>query len=498
MESSKFSALKEKFYEINALQSASHLMEWDQQTYMPNGAAEARAEHLGILSRLAHQVLISDGTQKLVEEAAKEVEPGSEEAAFVRVVQRQLDLATKIPTRLVEEKSKLISKAHNIWVTAKKTSQFKPFEPYLQQIFELSQEEANHLGYKEHIYDALIDQYEEGTTTAECKQVFESIKQPLVSLVHQIKEKGQQPDDKILHKGEWDQRTLEQIIKEMLQTIGFDLQRGRVDLSAHPFCTNWSLTDVRLTTRYVPYPSSAILTCLHEGGHGMYEQGSSKKWDRTPLEGGVSLGVHESQSRLWENIIGRSYAFWQYFLPKFIPAAPALANVKLEDWYRANNKVEPTFIRVESDEITYNLHVLLRFELECDILSNKLAIHDVPEAWNAKMKEYLGITPPDHAHGCLQDVHWSEGLIGYFPTYTIGNLLSYQIWDTLCNEITNTKELIAKGNFKPILTWLQEKIYQHGKRYSPKDLTQKITGKPLGATNYLEGLSKKYKEIYQL
>ncbi len=498
MNSTTFAALKERCYEINALESASHALEWDQQTCMPPGGAEARAEHLGILSRLAHEMLINDETRKLAEAAKTEVQPGSEEEAFVRVIERKIDLATKVPTKLVEEKSKLASKAQDVWIRAKKNSDFESFEPYLAQMFERCKEEANYLGYKEHIYDALLDQFEEGSTTAECKQVFESIKAPLIALIHQIKTSDQQPDTAVLSQGHWDQAKLEQTIKEMLTTIGYDLNRGRLDVAAHPFCSGWSINDTRITTRYIPYPSSAILTCLHEAGHGMYEQGSLQKWDRTPLAGGISLGVHESQSRLWENIIGRSKEFWHYFLPKFAQVAPELSSVSLDKWYRANNKVEPSFIRVESDELTYNLHVLLRFELECDILSDTISVKDVPEAWNAKMNKYLGVTPPDHAHGCIQDVHWSAGLIGYFPTYTIGNLLSYQIWNTLRKDVPNTKELVSQGNFQPILSWLQEKIYIHGKRYTPKDLIQKVTGKPLGASDYLEGLTAKYKEIYDL
>jgi carboxypeptidase Taq len=284
----------------------------------------------------------------------------------------------------------------------------------------------------------------------------------------------------------------------LVQAIGFDFTRGRQDTAPHPFCTGWSIGDIRLTTRYKPYIGSAIFGSLHEAGHGMYEQGSPMSWDRTPLAGGVSLGVHESQSRTWENIVGRSKAFWSYFLPALQGKFPALDGYDLDTFYRAINKVEPSYIRVEADELTYNLHVLTRFEIECDILSDKLKVKDLPEAWNAKYSEYLGITPRNDAEGCLQDVHWSTGLIGYFPTYSMGNLLSYQIWGALQNDVPNTDELMAAGNFAPILGWLQENVYSQGRRYTPKELIQRVTGKPMAATDYLAALEKKYTEIYDL
>ncbi|HZH97453.1 MAG TPA: carboxypeptidase M32, partial [Fimbriimonadaceae bacterium] len=312
-----------------------------------------------------------------------------------------------------------------------------------------------------------------------------------------IQERGKPVDDSGLH-GEWDQAKQREFTEMLVKAIGFDMERGRQDTAPHPFCTGWSVGDIRLTTRFKPYIGSAIFGSLHEAGHGMYEQGSPERWDRTPLAGGVSLGLHESQSRLWENIVGRSKAFWQRFLPDLQARFPELGSYDLETWYRAINKVQPSYIRVEADEVTYNLHVLVRFEIECDVLTGKLAVRDMPDAWNAKYTEYLGVTPRNDSEGCLQDVHWSMGSIGYFPTYSMGNLLSYQIWRTLQRDLGDTDALISSGNFAPILEWLQEKIYRQGRKFAPKDLVQQVTGKPMGAEDYLAGLQEKYSGIYGL
>jgi len=492
---SKIQQLKDRLADVNALHCAVAIMDWDQQTYMPRGGASARAEHVGILSRMAHELFTSDETKRLLENAKGESHEDSDEAAMMRVTQRDLDVNTKIPSDLVEEKSKLAAVAHEEWVKARANNDFKGFAPYLERMFEISRQEAEFLGYKNHIYDALLDLYEEGATADDAKRMFTALKGPNVALVRDIQNNGRKIDDSALY-GEWDVPTQKAYTEMLVKAIGFDMNRGRQDVAPHPFCTGWSVGDIRLTTRYKPYIGSAIFGSLHEAGHGMYEQGTPQSWDLTPLAGGVSLGIHESQSRTWENIVGRSRAFWSRFLPDLQRSFPALGFFDLETWYRAINKVEPSFIRVEADEVTYNLHVLVRFELECDILENKLAIKDLPEAWNAKYAEYLGITPKNDAEGCLQDVHWSQGSIGYFPTYSMGNLLSYQIWNALRKDLGETDLLIEKGEFQPILQWLQEKIYSQGRKYKPKDLVMRVTGKPMGAEDYLAGLDKKYREIY--
>jgi len=472
------------------------MMEWDQQTFMPRGGAEARAEHVGLLSRMYHETLTSDELKRALELARSEAK-SDDEIAMLRVVQRDIDQATKIPTALVEEKSKLASQAHESWVIARANNDFPSFAPLLARMFEIAKEEATHLGYKDHPYDALTDLYEEGATESYWRQMYESIKGPQVQLVKEIKESGKNIDDSKLY-GEWDEAKQKTFTEFLVKEIGFDMDRGRQDTAAHPFCTGWSVGDIRLTTRYKPYIGSAIFGSLHEAGHGMYEQGSPMAWDRTPLAGGVSLGVHESQSRTWENLVGRSKSFWQKYLPVLQKAFPSLTSFDLDGWYKAINKVEPSYIRVEADEVTYNLHTLVRFEIECDMLTGKMKINDLPEAWNAKYTEYLGITPRSDSEGCLQDVHWSGGSIGYFPTYSMGNLLSYQIWNAMEKEVGDADALMAKGEFKPILGWLQEKVYSQGKKYPPRELVQRVTGKPLDASDYLSGLGAKYREIYGL
>lgn len=490
------SKLKARMYDINALHTACALMDWDQQTYMPRGGAEARGEQTGILARMAHELLVDEETAKLLQGINGELAPDSEDAALVRVVRRQYDLATKIPTQLVEEKTRLSVIAHEEWVKARAENDFAGFAPTLNRMFEIAQEEAECLGYTHHIYDALLDQYEEGATAADCREMFDALK-PQVELVQEIRERGKPVDDGRLY-GKWDEAKQSAFTEMLVRDIGFDMDRGRQDTAPHPFCTNFSVDDVRLTTRYKDYIGSAIFGSLHEAGHGMYEQGSPRAWDRSPLAGGVSLGLHESQSRLWENIVGRSKPFWRRYLPKLQEFFPALSDVDLEDWYRMINKVQPSLIRVEADELTYNLHVMVRFEIECDVLEGKLAVRDMPGAWNAKYEKYLGVRPETDSEGCLQDVHWSMGAIGYFPTYSMGNLLSYQIWKRLQSDLGDTDGLIERGEFSSILGWLKEKIYSQGKRYRPKELVLRVTGKPMGAEDYVAGLSAKYREIYGL
>ncbi len=491
--SPEFDALKSRLDSVNALNAAIAMMDWDQQTYMPEGGAGARAEHMGILSKMAHELFTGDETQKLLDKARADDE---DQAAMLRVTRRDLSLATKIPTKLVAEKTRLSAIAHEDWVKARANNDFKGFVPTLERMFEIAREEAEHLGYKDHIYDALLDLYEEGATAADVRKMFEDLKAPTVELVQKISEAPEIDDSKLY--GDWDEAKQKSFTEMLVTQIGFDFNRGRQDTAPHPFCTGWSVGDVRLTTRYKDYIGSAIFGSLHEAGHGMYEQGSPAAWDRTPLAGGVSLGVHESQSRTWENIVGRSKSFWSRYLPALQESFPELSSFDLNSWSRAINKVKPSLIRVEADEVTYNLHVLVRFEIECDILTGKLAVKDMPEAWNHKYETYLGIRPSNDSEGCLQDVHWSMGSIGYFPTYSMGNLLSYQIWNKLESEVGDTSALMEKGEFEPILAWLQKNIYSQGRKYTPRDLILRVTGKPMGAEDYVAGLKKKYTEIYNL
>ena len=489
-------ALKARLFEANAIGMAIAVLDWDQQCYMPHGGAAARAEHVGVLSKLAHESVISDETQRALEAVEKEVDPNTVDGASVRLTRRGLDMQAKLPGEFVAEKARASALAHESWVKARKANDFAAFLPTMEKMVEIARQEAEYLGYQDHIYDALTDKYEEGATKKFWDGMFDQIRQPLTELVAEISKKPE-PSTSFL-TGEWDESKQREFSLKLMEAIGFDMERGRLDVAAHPFCTNFSIGDVRLTTRFQEFLPTSIFGTLHEAGHGMYEQGSPMEWDRLPVAGGVSLGFHESQSRTWENIVGRSKAFWKFFYPQLQQTLPQFQSISMDDFYRSVNSVKPSLIRVEADEVTYNLHILIRFELECEMLDGSLAVKDLPSAWNAKYEKYLGITPPDDKDGCMQDVHWSAALMGYFPTYSMGNILSYQIWSELEKSVGDTNALMEKGEFKPILDWLIENMYQYGQRYQPQVLLQKLCGGGLDAQPYLNGMTKKYSEIYGL
>lgn len=459
--------------DLNALEKAGSILQWDRQVFMPPAGGNARTAHNKALMRMWHERFTSDEFQLLVEKAAAEAEPGSDEAALIRIIRRNLEIQTKLPTELVARKTQVSSDAYEAWRVAKAKSDFSILQPYLQDLFDLNREIAELRGYKEHIYDALIDLFEEGTTTAQAKALLDPLKTETIDLIEEIRETQSQVDDSFLSGG-FDNETLRSLMQEITSSMGFDFNRGRLDVTTNAFCTNFSRDDVRMTTRPSETLKGITFSSLHEMGHGLYEQGSPSKWDRTPLAGGVSMVVHESQSRTWENTVGRSPAFWGYFWPKFQAHFPQLESHSSTDAFRAVAKVQPGFIRIGSDEVTYNLHIIIRFELECDLMTGALAVKDLPDAWNAKMKEYLGITPATDAEGCLQDVHWSRGSVGYFPTYAMGNLLGAQIWERLESDLGDTQELISQGEFAPILAWLTEHLYSLAKRYSPKDTVERV------------------------
>lgn len=490
-------ALKTKLYDIDALRASLGLMGWDLQVMMPSGNFAVRSAQLGVLERLVHDQIVSEETQRLVENARHEAAPGSVDEALVRVTQRNIDLQTKIPASLVEEKARLSGEGHEVWVKARAENDFKSFAPLLQRLVELTRQEAEHLGYQDHPYDAVTDYYEEGATKKSWEAMFDGIRQPLIDLVAAIKASPNQIDDSKLY-GPWPEADQKAFCDRVARAIGFDFDRGRQDTAAHPFCGGTSVTDVRLTTRFKDFLPSAIMGTLHEAGHGMYEQGSPLDWARLPLAGGVSLGVHESQSRTWENIVGRSRPFWSFFYPQLQETFPALSDIAPEQWYKFLNKVEPSFIRVEADEVTYNLHIMVRFEIECMLMDGSLKVNELPEVWNSKYQSYLGITPATDSEGCLQDVHWSGGSIGYFPTYSMGNILSYQFWNCLKRDLGDVDALMAHGDFAPILGWLQKNIYSHGSRFKPSELVHRVTGKQLDSSEYLAGITAKYREIYAL
>ncbi len=472
-------------------------MHWDQSVLMPAGGAEARSAHLATLTRLHHEKLTSDELARSVEETLSQNAPDSDEAAMARVMSREIASATKLPIALVERKSKLSSEAYSVWRKAKPANDFASLAPYLLGLFDLAGETATCLGYTDHIYDPLIDLYEEGATYADARGMFDAIKDPIVSLVSEIQHGSVQIDSSAL-TGDWDQNALRGFTQRTASKIGFRFDQGRLDLSANAFCSNMSYSDVRMTTRPSEHIKGVVSSSLHEMGHALYEQNSNPIWDRSPLAGGTSLAVHESQSRLWENIIGRSQAFWQQFFPDLASSVPSLAHLGADGFWRAFTKIDPTFVRVGSDELTYNLHILVRFELEVEILTGKVAIKDLPEAWNDKYTRYLGITPPTDTLGCLQDVHWSHGSVGYFPTYAMGNLIGGQIWKVLRADLGDIDRQMASGDFGAILGWLTEKLYCKGRKYPPRELVTQVTGRPMEAADWLAYATDKYRRLYAL
>jgi carboxypeptidase Taq len=475
---------------------------WDQQTYMPPGGGTARAEQSATLQKLIHETFTAEETGRLLNEAAAEVanlDPDTDEARLVSVTRRDYEKARRVPAELVAELARVTAQATDVWAQARAHSTWEPFSPYLQKIVELNRRLADALGYADRSYDALLDQYEPDMKTAEVKAVFDAIKPDLIALVKAVSTKADTVSDEALHR-EYDEHKQWEFGLEVIKRYGFDFERGRQDKSVHPFTTSFSINDVRITTRADRnFLSPALFGTLHEAGHAMYEQGFDQALERTPLADGASLGMHESQSRMWENLVGRSRPFWNFFFPKLKVFFPAqLADQSVESFYRAANRVSPSLIRVEADEVTYGLHIMLRFDLENDLLDGSLKVADVPEAWNAKMREFLGITPPTTKDGALQDIHWSFGSIGYFPTYQLGNLISLQLWDKINADIPDLMDQIGNGEFAALLGWLRTNLHQHGRKFTSNELLQRITGGGLNPAPYLKYLKQKFGEIYCL
>ncbi len=496
---SRLDQLKELLGEIADLNAAAAVLGWDQNTYMPPGGAEARGHQLATLSKIAHLKFTSPETGKLIEEIQKEgLDPDSDDAALVRVVAREYEKATRVPPEFVAEFAQVTSRAHEAWVEAKGKSDFSIFRPHLEKIVELTRQYITFFPPADHPYDTLLDNYEPGMKTAEVKEIFDQLRPRQVELIRAISQRPQ-VDDSFLHldyekQKQWDFGV------EVITRFGYDWKRGRQDESPHPFTTSFSIHDVRITTRFLPKDGvSALFSTMHEAGHALYEQGIDPAYERTPLASGASLAIHESQSRMWENLVGRSLPFWEHFYPRFRELFPVqLGNVDLMTFYKGINKVQPSLIRVEADEATYNLHIMLRLEIEIALVEGNLQVKDLPEYWNTKMQEYLGLTPPNDAQGVLQDIHWSMGSIGYFSTYALGNLISVQLWEKIHQDIPDLDDQIRRGEFGALLSWLREKIHRHGRKYEPQQLVQRVTGSKITPEPYLRYLRQKFGAIYQL
>ena len=501
--------LTTRLLEIQRINSAASLLSWDQETYMPAGGGEARAEQISTLQGIAHQKLVSPEIERLLaswldpETGETQDTPGETwdepSRSLLREVWRDYSRAKKLPSDFVVKLSRECSLAQQVWAEAKENHAFSQFLPNLRTVLSLKREEAEYLGYRDSPYNALLDVYEPGSTIEALRPLFAQIKGRLVPLLKKIQQSPIQIDDTILFHT-FDQARQLEFGRMVLIAMGYDFERGRLDLSAHPFTTSFHPTDVRVTTRVHEHDlQSCLFSCIHEGGHGLYDQGLDPRYFGTPLGDSVSLGIHESQSRMWENCVGRSRAFWRFFYPMLQQTFHhQLRSLDGEQFYAAINRVKPSLIRVEADELTYNLHIMLRFEIEQDLIEGRTRPEDLPEIWNRKMEEYLGIVPSNDAEGVLQDVHWSFGAFGYFPTYTLGNLYSVQFYEQAKLEIPHLEDEIAAGQLMVLQRWLGQKIHRWGRMFTPDHLSRRVTGKSLDPEPFLSYVEKKYGELYKL
>jgi carboxypeptidase Taq len=492
--------LKKLLAEVFDLNRISSVLGWDQQTYMPPGGSEDRGNQLSLLAKLSHEKFVSKEIGDLLEtlkDLEKQLEPDSNDACLIRQTRHDYIKATRVPTEWVAEFSQLTSTAQDVWVEARPKSDFAAFRPYLEKIVEMRKQYSDFFKPYDHIYDPQLDDFEPGLKTADVKAIFNELRPQQVELLKQISSKPQVDDSflrvKFPEKGQWDFGV------EMITAFGYDWKRGRQDKAAHPFTTSFGHGDVRITTRFEPTGLNSLFSTAHECGHALYDQGIPKELSRSPLHDGASMAVHESQSRMWENLVGRSRPFWNHYYAQLQKALPQeLGSVKVDDFYKGINKVSPSLIRVDADEATYNMHIMLRLEVEIALLEGSLSVRDLPEAWNKRMQEYVGITPPDDKDGCMQDIHWSFGGFGYFPTYALGNLVSVQLWECILRDIPDLEKKIAAGNFSELLSWLRENVHKHGHKFEPQDLIQKITGSKIDPNPYIRYLKQKFGEIYNL
>ena len=501
--------LPARLLEIQHISSAAALLEWDQETYMPPGSGLARADQLATLHGLAHDKLVAPDIERLL---MQWVDPATGEAidspgdswdepsrALLREVWRDFSRAKKLPSEFVRRLRRECSLAQQVWSDARAKSDFPRFLPNLRTVVSLKQEEAQYLGYTDSPYDALLDTYEAGMTVAQLQPLFAAIQARLVPLLREVMTSPARIDETLLTRSFDPGRQLE-FGKLVLGAMGYDFNSGRLDLSAHPFTTSFHPSDVRVTTRVHEREFTACLfSCIHEGGHGLYDQGLDPERYGTPLGEPLSLGIHESQSRLWENCVGRSRAFWKCFYPylqQFFPEQ--LDGIELEGFYAAINRVKPSLVRVEADELTYNLHIMLRAEIEQDLIEGRTRVEDLPEIWNDKMSSYLGVMPDRDADGVLQDVHWSLGAMGYFPTYTLGNLYAAQFYDQARRELPNLDSEIEAGRLTVLKKWLNQKIHRWGRTFTVDQLVRRVTGGSLNPEPFLSYLEDKFGRLYGL
>lgn len=495
----QFEALCHEITEAAKLDSIQQLLEWDERTIMPPKAGAYRADQVSLLAGLIHERRTSPKVGELLQSLADSplaADPHNDAGATIRVLLRDYRRDSKLPQALVVELSKAKVIAQQTWVQARTNNNFPLFRPHLDNMLRLMRETADAIGYEESRYDALLDYYEPEAKTAEVAAALTALKDDLAPLVAEIAESGRHPKMEILEL-DFPIAAQEEFGKRVAKEIGFDFDAGRLDVTHHPFCCGVGPHDCRITTRYDKnFFPSAFYSTLHEAGHGLYDQGLRADQYGLPPGNYVSLGIHESQSRMWENMVGRSYPFWRHYYPELRKLFPSLGDTPMGDFHFAVNNVQPSLIRVEADEATYNLHIIIRFELEQALLSGDLPVADLPGAWNEKYQSLLGIASDDDADGCLQDVHWSAGLIGYFPTYSMGNMYAAQLFDQATLDLGDLAEMFGRGEFMPLLEWLREKVHQPGSRYTAPDLMQNICGESIDHRPLLKYLRTKYAPLY--
>ncbi|GJL63511.1 MAG: carboxypeptidase M32 [Nitrospirales bacterium] len=500
-------SLKAKLRTIRHLKNASAVLSWDQETYMPSGGGPARAEQIATLQTLAHEAFTSPETEQLLgdwidiptgqflEKTRTSLAESSQ--ALIRETWRDFNHARKLPSAFVNRLERECSLAQQVWAEARKKNDFSLFLPNLRTVVTLKLEETQYLGYSASPYDALLDEFEPGSTVGTLKPLLATLRPRLVSLLQHVLNSSMKPDASLLTQS-FPHTAQLKFGETVLRKMGYQFERGRLDESAHPFTTSFHPNDVRVTTRVFEKDfQSCLFSCIHEGGHGLYEQGLLPEHYETPLGEAVSLGIHESQSRLWENAVGRSRPFWKHFFPLAQHMfSEQLQSTTFDDFYLAINHVQPSLVRVEADELTYNLHIMVRFEIELDLIEGRIRVEDLPEIWNQKMHDYLGITPDNDTNGVLQDVHWSFGAFGYFPTYTLGNLYAAMIYEQAKQEIPNLEPGLAEGNLLSLKEWLNQKIHRWGRQYSPEELVRRVTGQDLSPEPFLNYLEHKFGNLY--
>jgi len=491
MKDPKLDRLRELVGEVDDLRKAATLLFWDQRVMMPPGGAQARAEASATVGRLAHQKFVSPELGKLLDELDEgDYDYDSFEASLIRVTKRDYEKAVRVPPELTGEMRRSSALALSAWGPAKQSSDFQALLPHLERNLELRHRYVECFPPPDETYDVLLDDYEPLMKTAEVREVFDELKRELLPLIEEIGEAGEV--DSSFLQGDFDVSAQRDFSMKILRAFGYTDDEWRLDQTAHPFMTSPGGGDIRLTTNFRPNDISSIFGSVHEFGHGVYEWGVDPSLQRTPLGSGVSLALHESQSRSWENLVGRSRAFWRHFYPELQQTfAAQLGSVDEEAFYRAVNKVHPSLIRIDADEVTYNMHIILRFELEQDLIDNRLEPKDLPGAWSARMDEYLGVDVPDDARGVLQDMHWAGGSIGYFPTYSLGNVISVQIWERLKEDVGDVDEQMERGEFGEIREWLRTRLYVLGRKFTPQETIERVTGSKIDPGPYVRYLREK-------